>query len=82
MVVRNTGAQGAEGEALVSRRRGPRTEALEDDWKLGEKLTDKEVGKMIREADIDGDGQKLREGGRLAEPSLDERGPAGPRLDL
>jgi hypothetical protein len=26
-------------------------------WRTGEKLTDKEVDEMIREADIDGDGQ-------------------------
>ena len=40
-------------------------EALEDDWKLGEKLTDKEVDELIREADIDDDGQKIQEGGNL-----------------
>ena len=28
-----------------------------DDFRVGEKLSDKEVDEMIREADIDGDGQ-------------------------
>lgn len=32
------------------------------DWVLGEKLSDNEVDEMIREADVDGDGQINYEG--------------------
>ena len=57
-------------------------EALEDDWMLGEKLTHEEVDKMIREADIDGDGQKSEGVGRLAEPSLDASRPVASASDV
>lgn len=50
---------------------------------LGEKLTDEEVDEMIREADIDGDGQVNYEGKRrrLAVPSGSLAGGSPPAVE-
>ena len=56
----------AQAFCVVNKDRNSYISAIELMWNLGERLTDKEFDELIREADIDGDGQVSYEGNKFS----------------